>query len=246
MRESRSYGSVRGQGGNELPYSEASMKKQLYTLCVATLAGLCLGTMIGCTPTHLDPQSLNDYVMDESNGLIVRQQAGGLDLSVTYRPNDLMVHQSLEASYDEQTLQRLREQYGAFTYFVLSMQVGGKDVLYGTSTGQADFSAKLQTLSYRMQEVVSIITSAQDTIPVADYAYPRNFGRETSSNLLFAFSSEKLKSAEWFNFHLKEFGMKTGDQRFRFRVSDLEATPKVPFQPIASLHSIENLSNDPN
>ncbi len=195
------------------------------------LLGLASALWYACTPSQLDLQALNEYLLDEGNGLTVKQEAGNLNLKVTYRPNDLLVYQELDPFYDQHMIQKLHKKYEGYAYFVLSMETEGRDVLYGTAQGQTDFNERLQTLSFRMQELVSITTSARDTIPVADYVYPRNFGLAKSSTLLFAFNRERMKTADWLIFNLKEFGMRTGDQHFRFQVHDLEKTPRLVFAP---------------
>jgi len=83
---------------------------------------------------------------------------------------------------------------------MVHMEAGKRDALYGTSSGQDDFSNKLQTLSFKMSEYVNVTTSGKDTIPVADYAFPRTFGLARSTNLLFVFNKEEMKDKEWISF----------------------------------------------
>jgi len=203
------------------------MKNVIYYM--AFMAVLCT---FSCTPSHMDKQELNEWLLDESNGLSAEKEIGGIKLRATFRPTDLLIDQSLRGKYEEAKESELRGKYEAYAYFVLTMEKGGEDALYGTSGSQADFSEKLQTIAFRMGDFVNITTSAQDTIPVADYAFPRTFGIAKSTSLMFAFNKEAFKNKEWVSFNLNEFGLNTGDQRFKFQLSDIHNTPKLKFQKI--------------
>jgi len=195
-----------------------------------TIYGLCLTVLLGlmnCHPEYLNQQELNAFLQETSNGLSKEKEQGDIKVKVTYRPTDLLVAQELGKDYDVEKATALQGKYGAYAYFMVNMEVGGQDALYGTSTGQSDFSSKLQALSFAMADYVNLTTSSQDTIPVADYAFPRTFGLSKSTNLMFVFSKEKMQGKEWISFNLNEFGLKSGDQRFRFKLSDLENIPKL-------------------
>ena len=184
-----------------------------------------------CASQPRNEQELQAYVADPSNEVTKQTASGGLDFTVTYRPTDLLVAQTLgDEQVDTEALESLRKRYGNYVYFTLQMKAGDRDVLYGTASDQAVFSEALQTLSFRMGDYVTLTTASQDTIPVADYTYPRTFGMAKQTSLMFAFNKEKLKEQEWVSFNLNEFGLHAGDQRFRFQVSDLENVPQLPFE----------------
>jgi len=203
------------------------MNKNCIKLTIYGITFIVLLSSLSCTPEYLNKQALNGYLQEESNGLSLLKDYGNLKLKVTYHPTDLLIEQELGNNYDEEKIKSLREKYEPYAYFMVNMESNGRDALYGSSAGQSDFSDKLQTLSFRMGEYVNVTTSAQDTIPVADYAFPRTFGLAKSTNLLFVFNREEMKGKEWISFNLNEFGLKSGDQRFRFKVADLENIPKL-------------------
>lgn len=178
------------------------------------------------SPAYLSEQELLEYIRDQDNGLVKTKQAPPFNLTVQYRPNDLLVLQELGKDRDVMQIAKARVKYRDYAYFILSMDIEGKNALYGSSADMAMFSENLQNLSFRMADKVSLITSAQDTIEVADYIFDRTYGMG-STTLMFVFSKDKLKDAEWFTFNLKEFGMGTGDQRFRFKNNALFTTPRL-------------------
>ncbi len=183
--------------------------------------------MWGCTPEILNERDLNAYIQDSSHGLKKKKDVGPIGLSVTYRPTDFLIYQELGKDKDPGKRALLEKKYKNHVYFLLDLQAGDRDILYGASLNQADFSGKLQTLSFNMGAYTQLVTSSQDTIPVADYIYNRNFGVSKSSTLLFVFDKEKIEGSESFAFHLEEFGFNTGLQRFEFTTKDLFTTPKL-------------------
>lgn len=181
----------------------------------------------GCRPEFLNERDLNAYIQDTSNGLKQSREVGGIGLSVAYRPTDFLVYQELGQKKDESKRALLEKKYKDHVYFILDLTAGDRDILYGASANQADFSGKLQTLSFNMAAYTQLVTSKQDTIPVADYIYNRNFGISKSSTMLFVFNKEKIEGSETFAFQLEEFGFNTGLQHFEFATKDLFTIPKL-------------------
>ncbi len=91
------------------------------------------------------------------------------------------------------------------------------------------YSDLVQTLSFRMSHYVTLTTAPADTIPVGDFMLNRTYGLSQSTDLLFVFNNEKVRGKEWIQFNLNEFGLGTGNQRFRFRTKDIETLPGIDF-----------------
>lgn len=195
---------------------------------IVWLTFLLLGISTACsTPEYLPKEALQVYLQDPDNGLTRKMRAGEVQMTVTYRPNDLLVQQEVGDAQDTSAIRKAFEKYEDHAYFTVQLAAGERDALYGGSADQAAFSEHLQTLSFRMGEYVQLTTSAQDTIPVADFYYSRNFGLSKSSDILFVFNNEKLKNSNSLSFHVKEFGFRTGNQSFPFKTKDLVQAPKL-------------------
>lgn len=195
--------------------------KQSYLLLLMLL-------LFGCsTPEYLSEDELTSYISDESNGLSASKERNGVMVKVNYRPKDFLIWQEVQGESDPEKVKKAMEKYEDHFYFIAQLSAGEKDALYGTSSDQVEFSEKLQTLSFRMNQFVNLTTSNQDTIPVADFYYSRMFGMSGSSDILFVFSEEKAKDTEWVSFNMKEFGFKTGVMRFRFDTRTIAQAPKL-------------------
>lgn len=183
-----------------------------------------------CTPpTHLPEKALSAYVMDESKGLYQKKEVNGLDLSLYYKPTGLLVAQEADKNTNVTELEALNKKYESYAYFILDIAAGEKNALYSSGSFDA-FSENLQTLAFRMDQYANLTTSANDTIPVGDFIYPRMYGMSKSATVMFAFNKEKFKEAKWVSFNLNEFGMRTGDQQFRFDIDDINKVPKLKIE----------------
>lgn len=191
------------------------------------MAAFCL-VLAACASKTLSPDKLISYIQDEDNGLHQSITVNGVAITVQYRPTDLWVYQDI--GYNAVTnalIDSLRRKYNHYYYFILSLSRNDEEAL--SAPGVRDqYSDLVQTMSFRMVKYVTLTTST-DSIPVADFMLNRTYGLNTSTDVLFVFSKEKAAGQEWVQFNLNEFGLGTGNQRFRFRRENLEGAPKISF-----------------
>lgn len=185
--------------------------------------------MVGCgNSAHLPPEKLSAFVVDEEHGLKKSASLGNVNIEVTYRPVDLLVYQEIgKQVVDAKEIENLRKKYNQYIYFILSLSNDSKEALH--QTGGSQYSELVQTLSFRMNDYVTLTTAASDTIPVGDFMLNRTYGMSSSTDLLFVFSKEKAIGQDWIQFNLNEFGLEVGNQRFRFSMKDIGEVPEVNF-----------------
>ncbi|MCZ8072425.1 MAG: hypothetical protein O9311_18935 [Cytophagales bacterium] len=193
--------------------------------------GALATVLISCrSKTVPSEKELVAYVNDEGNGLKKKIKAGDTDVTVTYRPTDLLVAQELRSSERADTIKvnNLRKKYRGYYYFVLGLSKNDKEALHQTD-GFGQYSELVQTLSFRMGDYVTLTTAASDTIPVGDFILDRTYGLSSSTNILFAFNRQKAIGKEWVQFNLNELGMGLGNLRLRFRSRDIVNVPSINF-----------------
>ncbi|MBT1686913.1 hypothetical protein [Dawidia soli] len=170
------------------------------------------------------------FVGDEENGVRQSVTIGRTEVNIQYRPTDLWVAQELDGETPRKAqIDSLRKKYDRYYYFILSFSQDKKEALHQVQEGFGQYSELVQVLSFHMPEYVTLTTSAQDTIPVGDFMLNRTYGMSSATEVLFVFSREKATDQEWVQFNLNEFGMGIGNQRFRFKRSDLENVPALAF-----------------
>lgn len=194
---------------------------------------LILGFTWACVPTEVETErELIEFVQNPDNGLRESTEVNNIKVTVIYKPTDLLVSQEIrDKPVDDSRLTALKKKYGSYHYFTVSFSQDNKEALH-TQNGMDVYSDLVQTLSFKMQDYVTLTTSASDTIPVADFMLNRTFGMSSSTDLLFVFSKEKSAGKDWVQFNLNEFGLNTGNQRFRFQKKDLDDIPTLTFETI--------------
>lgn len=194
-------------------------------LCVTILC-IALGS---CHPKEMSVEELKLFLVDQDNGLQHSAEADGTKVFVTFRPIDLLIDQEVDgASVDKKTLISLRKKYSDFYYFILSVTKSDEEVLHLTGD-MGKYSQLVETMSFRMQDYVTLTTASQDTIPVGDFMMNRTYGLGSSTDILFSFDKKKTLDDGWVQFNLDEFGFGLGNKRFRFAISDMENAPNVRF-----------------
>ena len=193
--------------------------------------------LLGCgTPDYLSEEALQQYVSDESNRLSKSKNVGNLNMQVTLRPSDLLVWQDVGVKEDTSDIKEAFGRYSKYLYLMMQLSVGERDALYALSKNQMEFNDRLQTLSFRMNQFANLTTSANDTLPVADFYYSRMFGLSSSNDVLFVFNVEEVKDIDWVSFNTKEFGFNSGRQSFRFDWGDIQEVPHLlPLKPFEDL-----------
>lgn len=179
---------------------------------------------VACQPSEIEPDDVASFILDESNGLTKKEFVGNIELSVTFKPVDLIILQDLDgARSNRNQVDSIRKKYSRYIYFNLNLSRGGKEISYDANGEVSDL---IRTMAFDMGAHVSLTTDQHDIIPVNDFILNRTFGLSHSTDLLFAFDKEQI-AGNWIQFNLKEFGLGIGNQKFRFSMTDIESMPKV-------------------
>ncbi len=210
------------EGKEELPYTYTVRLLYFFSLLSALLI------IQACNSGPLTEDELNNFVLNEGNGLTKSLISEGYKVEVNYKPTDLLVAQELRGDnqVNQQHLFNLREKYSKYHYFLLNLSNGGEEVLQGLRGNE--YSDLVNILSFRMNEFVNI-TTIQDTIQIADFIYQRTFGMAGATSLLFVFPRQEKNGDDWIQFNLKEFGLGLGNQNFRFSTSAINDVPNIKF-----------------
>lgn len=190
----------------------------------------CAIILLSCSEKEISHAALIEYVQDESNGLIKKNEVNGIVTEVTYKPTDMWVQLEVgDEPVRSEVLDSLRNHYGKYYYFILNLSKNNKEALHSAPGSSGEYSDLVQTLSFRMSEFVTLTTEKQDTIPVGDFILDRTYGLSSSTAVLFVFANDEAKKTDWIQFNLNEFGLGTGNQRFRFKTEELENIPMIHF-----------------
>ncbi|RDY61985.1 hypothetical protein DX873_00920 [Flagellimonas nanhaiensis] len=199
-------------------------------ICAMTIALLC--SVASCKPNTFDSVSkLWSHVKDEENGYHHQKMVGNVIYTLTYRPTDILVKQALGDNYTEFKVDSLRNKYGDYLYFNLSMSANDQELLNSKASDRNAFGAMVNQLAFGMAEKVHLIGQKRDTIPMADYSYPRMYGMSNSTNMLLVYPKDpRLLKGEFFHFTIEDLGFSTGEVGFKIPTKSLTNEPKLNFK----------------
>lgn len=170
------------------------------------------------------------YLKDTENGYRFQKSVNGIDYSLTYRPTDLLVIQSVDADHREEEIYRLRKRYGNYLYFNLSMSANGKELLGQRIGSRAEFGAMVNQLSFGMSDKLNLIGEKRDTLPLMDFVYPRMYGMGESTDILLVYKSDpKVLEQEYLLLTIKDLGFGTGEVTFKIEANKIKKQPKLNF-----------------
>ncbi|MCD2257580.1 hypothetical protein [Psychroserpens luteolus] len=187
---------------------------------------------LGCKESSFDSlDDMHNYINEEANGYVYHKTVKGIDFTLMYKPIDLIVAQELEDLNSENEIDSLRNVYKDFLYFNLYMSKDNKELLSVVAKNKSDFSAKVNTLVYNMNENVNLFTKKKDTIELIDFVYPRMYGMSNSTAIMFVYPrDEKHLSEEYLNFTIEDLGLNTGEVKFKIETKNIKSEPKLSFK----------------
>ena len=176
-------------------------------------------------------QELLEYIKNPENGVLLEKEVGTVNYKIYYRPSDLLVNQELRA-YEIKTdslINYYKDIYHKNLYFMVSLSRNKQEILSNVAGNKQRFGSMVNQLAFGMDQKVTLTTSEKDTLYLMDYVYPRTYGVGNSTDILFAFENKYINQAEWIQLVIEDFGLQTGDVRFKFLTKDIRKTPNLKF-----------------
>lgn len=171
------------------------------------------------------------YVKNMDNGYHHEKVIGNVVYTLTYRPIDVLVQQELGDVYTDVQVDSLRNKYGDYLYFNLGMSAQGQELLNSTVGDRNAFGAMVNQLAFGMAEKVHLISQKRDTIPMADYIYPRLYGMSNRTNMLLVYPRDtELFKGDYFHLTIEDLGFATGEVGFKIPTKKLKEEPKLNFK----------------
>lgn len=178
----------------------------------------------------MSEKELQAYINNDRHGLKKEREIGDVKLTVTYRPNDMVILQELKGKgkYTEDDMRQARKDFGGYDYFILNISRSGKEVLMTTSSRE-EMNGEMNELMFGMGEHISLVNDHNDTIPLVDYIYPRMYGIASSTELMFIFKKDNQPDAKKLTLIVDDFGLGVGTNKFTFDRRDIASIPSLNF-----------------
>jgi len=188
-------------------------------------------TLLSCSQNVFDSkEEVIEFVKNPDNGYYKSKNVNGVVFALTYRPTDLLVSQELDDISNQKTIDSLREKYDGYLYLSLSLSKNGQDILSVVPKDRNEFGAVVNQLAFGFGEKVHLSTAKKDTVALLNYIYPRMYGLNKSSTLLFVYPRDQVVSNnEYLQFTIEDLGLQTGEISFKINIEDIDNEPSINF-----------------
>jgi len=192
---------------------------------------LAIVSLLACTRKKFTTtDELWEYLKDPENQYIQNKNINGIDFSLLYKPNDLLVDQELGGKTEDSLISKFRNKYKDYLYFTLSMSKNNHELLSHMARDRQKFGAMVNELAFGMNQKVHVYTPAKDTLPMTDFVYPRMYGMSGNTSILFVYPKrEKDLKQEYLNFTIQDLGFYTGEVKFKVPTDIIKNEPKLLF-----------------
>ena len=188
--------------------------------------------LLSCSEREFNTEAeLVTHIQDESNEFLQQKIVNGIKFSLLYRPTDLLVKQELGNSKNDASIDKLRERYGKYLYFNLSMSYNNKELLSAVPKDRNEFGQMVNDLAFGMDQKTHLFTKKKDTIEIVDFIYPRMYGMSNSTTIMLVYprTKEKLQD-DYINLTIEDFGINTGEVKFKIPTRVIKNEPKLSFK----------------
>lgn len=184
-----------------------------------------------CQKNFTDEAEMQAFIADQSNNYSSSKTVNGIDFTIQYRPTDLMVKQEAGDSPSVDLVNKLREKYKQYLYFSVMMRGSQGELLNYVAGDKTKFGKMVNTFAFDFNNKAHFIISQRDTIPMADFVYPRMYGMGSETTILIAYPRNKVvhSNSDHAHFIIEDLGLETGDISFKIDLDVLQNEPKLQF-----------------
>lgn len=188
---------------------------------------LCACLVTSCQQ-QLDEAAFLAYIHNPDNGLYQQQTVEGVEVSIQYRPTEILIAQELKNNPQSgSNLDSLRKMYNSKLHFTLSFSKDEQEVENQFLPDRSQYNQAIQYLSYGLANNISLVSSS-DTIRPLGYVYPRMYSTTGRSSMFVVFDRDQLKEETGkFYILLQDTQLGLGMLVYPFRQRDLDNIPTI-------------------
>lgn len=139
-----------------------------------------------CSKKELHSSDYIKFVEDESNGLRVSKNIGGVDYMVQYKPIEYIL---LKENNNNVDIKKRKEDLEGMQYYTLSYSLvkNNKDILKFNLTSQDEYYERVNYFSFGLQNDIYLV-EGKDTLDCKLFNYVRSYGLSPKADFVLAFS----------------------------------------------------------
>lgn len=178
------------------------------------------------------------FVNSEENGLVIKKQANGFEIKLTYLSPDYLAYRELSAEKNtlKNKIDSIKNFYSKTMTFMMTItpdeekRKGEDAVLYGIRN-YAEYKERLYNLNFEIENNISIETGSISFKPVLT-SFENSYGLSAGRSILFVFAPEQMAQNEFYNSESVDFIyddelFDTGINHFTFSRRNIANTPSL-------------------
>lgn len=180
--------------------------------------------VFSCSPSKdLSKDELISFIKQQENGLQKHASSLGVDYSVTYRPLDLIIEQSIKSN-PHFNIDSIRTTYSDCFYFILKIS---KDDSNTSVQSDQSFTSYLKTISFDLSDYITL-NGSNSIFHLYDFTSPRTYGETGSTSIILCFKDKRLRDLTDFTISIKDFINDNEEElQFSFLIKDIKKIPAL-------------------
>ena len=178
-------------------------------------------------------EQLIEYIRDSKNGCIQSSSNKGLDISVYFKPYDILAYGELLKlrSAGKANVDSIINQYSNKLYFTISLQYNKQELLQKYINNNVAYTQLISYLSYEIKNDISLRAGDKVYYP-ATCNFTRTYGVSNTNNILLIFDKTELKNLKEFTIKLNSKWNDIGNHSFPFKIKNFNKVPSIDFKNI--------------
>jgi hypothetical protein len=197
-----------------------------FILHIIILSGLI--SFSSCGKKNLSRDAYSNYVSDDSNGLLKKENFDGITVELLYQPLEYVyLKERKESEISKMDFDVWKKDKINYEFYILRLRSEKANEI--SQHEAANFGEYSQYLDYFVSDFQNDIIKVvgPDTLPCELYHYERNFGISANNNFNLVFNKSASKEDKTIIINLGVYEL--GNIKFKFKKEDIDNLPSLAF-----------------
>jgi hypothetical protein len=174
-------------------------------------------------------RELQQYMLDNENGLTKTIVNKNISASLFYQPGELVMRQELKSKGQDTTVDQIDANPGRYAYFILRLSRDNEDFLNEFARRDEVYPVALRFFSERIKDHL-LLSFGGRTLKPEDVTLIQSFGISDHTDVMIAYHTDGLQKEENFKVVLSNSEFVPGFYEFKFRAKEIRCIP--PLNPL--------------
>lgn len=185
---------------------------------------VCFLFLQGCYKSFVTADELQQYIMDDENGLIKTAVNKNISATLFYRPADLIILQEVKSKGIDGAVNKVDMKHKDYAYFILRLSRNNEDFLNEFARKEVLYPEALDYFSDTIKDDL-VLSFDKVTLTPDDVALVQSFGISDYTDVVVAFRTHGMQEKENFKIILADSKFVPGFYEFTFRAKEIRCVP---------------------